>query len=348
MSDPKLKTRNSKLKIAIDAMGGDHAPEEIVKGAIDAAREYGIEIVLVGQPDAIRAELAKSDTAGLSLPIEPAASVIPMDEHSPSTAWRRQRDSSLTIALQMLADGKVDAVVSAGNTGAVVAGGTFIVKRVEGIDRPALGIPFPAMGNIGKVFLCDVGATPDAKPEYLVQWARMAAVYMECVMDVPNPRVGLVSNGEEEVKGSELVRETFPLLQKSGLNFIGNVEGRDIPNGVADVVVTDGFTGNVILKTTEGVAKMIFDLLRSELKSSLKTKLLAAGLRSNFRHIGNRLDYAEYGGSLVMGVNGILIKPHGRSNAKAIKNAIRVAKTAVEQDIMSIFRELGAGVIRDA
>jgi glycerol-3-phosphate acyltransferase PlsX len=322
-------------------MGGDDAPGEIVKGAIEAAREYGIEIVLVGQPEAIRAELAKGDTAGLSLPMEPAASVIPMDEHAPSTAWRRQRDSSLSIALQMLADGKVDAVVSAGNTGAVVAGGTFIVKRVEGIDRPALGVPFPAMGNIGKVFLCDVGATPDAKPEYLVQWARMAAVYMERVMEVPNPRVGLVSNGEEEIKGSELVRETFPLLQKSGLNFIGNVEGRDIPNGVADVVVTDGFTGNVILKTTEGVAKMIFDLLRSELKSSLKTKLLAAGLRPSFRKIGNRLDYAEYGGSIVMGVDGVLIKPHGRSNAKAIKNAIRVAKSAVEQDIMKVFRELG-------
>jgi len=332
------------MRIGIDAMGGDHAPEEIIRGAVEAAREYGIEIVLVGKPEAIQAELAKVDTSGLRLPIEPAASVIPMDEHSPSTAWRRQRDSSLSVGLQMLADGKLDALVSAGNTGAVVAGGTFIVRRVEGIDRPALGVPFPAMGNIGKVFLCDVGATPDAKPEYLVQWARMASVYMERVLDVPNPRVGLVSNGEEESKGSELVRETFPLLQQSGLNFVGNVEGRDIPNGVADVVVTDGFTGNVILKTTEGVAKMIFDLLRSELKSSLKTKLFAAGLRSNFRKIGNRLDYAEYGGSIVMGVNGILIKPHGRSNAKAIKNAIRVAKSAVEQDIMSVFRELGAGV----
>lgn len=331
------------MRIAIDAMGGDQAPLETVKGAIEAAREYGIEIVLVGQPDAIGAELAKGDTAGLKLPIEPAPSVIPMDEHAPSTAWRRQRDSSLSVALQMLADRKVDAVVSAGNTGAVVAGGTFILKRIEGIDRPALGIPFPAMGNIGKVFLCDVGATPDAKPEYLLQWARMAAVYMERVIEVPNPRVGLVSNGEEESKGSELVRETFPLLQGSGLNFVGNVEGKDIPNGVADVVVTDGFTGNVILKTTEGVAKMIFDLLRSELKSSVKTKLFAAGLRGNFRNIGNRLDYAEYGGSIVMGLDGILIKAHGRSNAKAIRNAIRVAKSAVEQDIMRVFRELGAG-----
>ena len=334
---------HSKSRIGLDAMGGDNAPGEVIKGAIDAAREYGVEVVLVGKPDAIRAELVKHSTDGLSLPIEPAASVIPMDEHSPSTAWRRQRDSSLSISLQLLADGKVDAAVSAGNTGAVVSGGTFIVRRVEGIDRPALGVIFPAMGNIGKVFLCDVGATPDAKPEYLVQWARMASVYMERVIGVPNPRVGLVSNGEEETKGSELVRETFPLLQKSGLNFVGNVEGKDIPNDAADVVVTDGFTGNVILKTTEGVAKMIFDLLRAELKSSLKTKLLAAGLRPSFRSIGNRLDYAEYGGSIVMGVNGVLIKPHGRSNAKAIKNAIRVANTAVQQNIMTIFRELGAG-----
>jgi glycerol-3-phosphate acyltransferase PlsX len=197
------------------------------------------------------------------------------------------------------------------------------------------------MGDIGKVFIADVGATPDAKPHFLVQWARMASIYTERVMGVPNPRVGIVSNGEEEIKGSELVRETFPLLQASGLNFIGNVEGKDIPSGVADVVVTDGFTGNVIIKTVEGTAKMILDLLRSELTSSLPTKLLAAGLRPNFRRIGARLDYAEYGGSIVMGVNGILIKPHGRSNAKAIKNAIRVGKSAVEQNIMSVFRELG-------
>src|SRR6476646_9470132 len=241
------------MRIALDAMGGDKAPTETVAGAIEAAREYGIEIVLVGKPESIGAELAKADVSGLNLPIEPAASVIPMDEHAPSTAWRRQKDSSLSVALQMLADGKVDAVVSAGNTGAVVSGGTFILRRIEGIDRPALGVPFPAMGNIGMVFLADVGATPDAKPHYILQWARMSAVYMERVQGVKNPRVGLVSNGEEEIKGTELVRETFPLLQASGLNFIGNVEGKDITTGVADVVVTDGFTGNVILKTTEGV-----------------------------------------------------------------------------------------------
>src|SRR5438874_4577959 len=180
------------MRIALDAMGGDRAPEETVKGAIEAAREFSVEVVLVGQPDAINAELSKNDTTGLQLPIEPAASVIPMDEHAPSTAWRRQRDSSLSVALQMLADGKVDAVVSAGNTGAVVSGGTFILRRIEGIDRPALGVPFPAMGNIGKVFLVDVGATPDAKPHYLLQWARMGAVYMERVQGVGNPRIGLV------------------------------------------------------------------------------------------------------------------------------------------------------------
>src|SRR5215210_374886 len=202
------------MRIALDAMGGDNAPGETVKGAIDAAREFGVEVVLVGQPDAINAELAKGDTRGLSLPVEPAASVIPMDEKAPSTAWRRQRDSSLSVALKMLADGKLDAVVSAGNTGAVVSGGTFILRRVEGIDRPALGVPFPAMGNIAKVFLADVGATPDAKPHFLLQWARMSSFYMERVHGVKNPRVGLVSNGEEEVKGSELVRETFPLLKE--------------------------------------------------------------------------------------------------------------------------------------
>lgn len=329
------------MRIALDAMGGDHAPAETVAGAVLAAREYGVEIVLVGQPAPIQAELAKADTAGLSLPIEEAASVIPMDEHQPSSAWRRQRDSSLSVSMQMLADGKVDAAVSAGNTGAVVSGGTFILRRIQGIDRPALGVPFPAMGEIGKVFLVDVGATPDAKARYLLQWARMGSVYTEKVLGVKKPRVGLVSNGEEEIKGTELVQETFKLLQDSGLNFIGNIEGKDIPLGVADVVVTDGFTGNVILKTTEGVARMIFDSIKAELTSSLTSKLFAAGLRSNFRRIANRLDYAEYGGSIVMGVDGILIKPHGRSNAKAIKNAIRVARTAVQQDIMTIFRDLG-------
>ena len=170
----------------------------------------------------------------------------------------------------------------------------------------------------------------------------MSSVYMERVQGVKNPRVGIVSNGEEEIKGSELVRETFPLLQNSGLNFIGNVEGKDIPFGVADVVVTDGFTGNVIIKTTEGVAKMITTLLRQELTSSFGSKLLAAGLRGNFRRLAGRLDYAEYGGSIVMGVNGVLIKPHGRSNATAIKNAIRVARSSAEKDIISIFKELGA------
>ncbi|HST05795.1 MAG TPA: phosphate acyltransferase PlsX [Chloroflexia bacterium] len=327
------------MRIALDAMGGDDAPAETIAGAILAAREYGLEVVLVGQPDAINAELAKADTSGLALPIEPAASVIPMDEHQPSTAWRRQRDSSLSVALQMLADHKVDAVVSAGNTGAVVSGGTFILRRISGFDRPALGIPFPAMGDIGKVFLADVGATPDAKAAYLVQWARMGVIYTERVLGIKNPRVALVSNGEEETKGNELVRETFDLLEKSDLNFIGNIEGKDIPFGAADVVITDGFTGNVILKSVEGTAKMILDTLRAELTSSLVSKLLAAGLRSNFRRVAARLDYAEYGGSLVMGLDGILIKAHGRSNAKAIKNALRVAKSAVEQGVIEAVRQ---------
>lgn len=331
------------MRIALDAMGGDKAPAETVAGAILAAREYALEVVLVGQPDAINAELAKANTAGLSLPIEPAATVIPMDEHQPSTAWRRQRDSSLSVALQLLADHKVDAVVSAGNTGAVVSGGTFILHRIDGFDRPALGVPFPAMSNVGKVFLADVGATPDAKAHYLVQWARMGAIYSERVLGVKNPRVGLVSNGEEEVKGNELVREAYELLQKSDLNFIGNIEGKDIPFGLADVVITDGFTGNVIIKTVEGTAKMILDTLRAELMTSLPSKLLAAGLRPNFRRVANRLDYAEYGGSLVMGLEGILIKAHGRSNAKAIKNAIRVARTAVNEDIISTFVKWDSG-----
>jgi glycerol-3-phosphate acyltransferase PlsX len=326
------------MRIALDVMGGDNAPRETTKGAINAAREYGVEVVLVGNPDAIRAELARDDTAHLSLPIEPATSVIPIDEHAPSTAWRRQADSSMSIGLRLLAEGAVDAMISAGNTGAVVAGSIFILGRIEGIDRPALGVPLPTIGGTGNVLMVDSGATPDAKPHYLVQWARMSSIYMERVQGVKNPRVGLVSNGEEEVKGSELVRDTFPLLQQSGLNFIGNVEGKDILMGVADVVVTDGFTGNVILKTAEGVARMIFDLLQAELASSVITRLLAAPLRPNFRSVAARVDYSEYGGAIAMGVNGVVIKSHGRSNAHSIKNSIKVAMGSIEKDIIALFR----------
>ena len=328
------------IRIALDAMGGDHAPAETVAGAVQAAREFGLDVVLVGRPEELQRELAKHNTAGLALPVEPAASVIPMDEHNPSTVWRRQKDSSLVVAMNLLRDKQVAGVVSAGNTGAVVATALFVVRRIEGIDRPCLGAVFPA--GTGPVLVADVGATPDARPVFLAQWAQMAALYAERALGRTAPTVGLLSNGEEEVKGNELVRETFPLLKAANLNFIGMVEGKDIPAGTADVVITDGFTGNVAIKTAEGVGSLISTMLREELTRNLFTKVLAAGMLPALNRIRRRMDYAEYGGGPVLGVQGVVVKAHGRSNARAIRSALMVARQAIERDTMAAFAAIGA------
>jgi glycerol-3-phosphate acyltransferase PlsX len=321
-------------------MGGDHAPAEPVAGAVQAAREFGIEVVLVGRPDELQRELAKHDTKGLQLPIEPAASVIPMDEHNPSTAWRRQRDSSLVVAMELLRDKRVDGLVSAGNTGAVVSAALFIVRRIEGIDRPCLGAVLPA--RHGPVVMADVGATPDARAVFLVQWAQMASLYAERALGIQRPRVGLLSNGEEEVKGNELVRETFPLLKATNLHFIGMVEGKDIPAGTADVVVTDGFTGNVVIKAIEGVGSLVSTMLREELTRTPLSKLLAAGAVPALNRLRRRMDYAEYGGGPVLGVQGLIVKAHGRSSARAIRSAIMVATQAAAQNTLAAFQAIGA------
>jgi phosphate acyltransferase len=330
------------MKIILDAMGGDDAPREIVAGAVLAAREFGIEVVLVGREAAIKAELAKHDTAGLRLPIVDAPDVIPMDEHHPSTVWKRMKNASLVVALNLLRDGGGDALVSAGNTGAVVASALFILKRVPGIERPCLATIFPTRNAKRPMLIADAGATPDAKPQYLLQWARMGSVYMQHVFGLQAPRVGLLSNGEEEVKGNALVQESFPLLQGAGLNFIGNVEGKDIPTGSVDVVVTDGFTGNVVIKLAEGLGSMILGLLREELTANLFSKLLAAGLQPAFKRVRKRMDYAEYGGAPLFGVQGLVIKAHGRSNARAIRSAIRVANQAAERGTLAAFQQIGA------
>ena len=331
------------MKIILEAMGGDAAPLETVAGAVLAAREFGIEVVLVGRREAIGAELAKHDTAGLRLPIVDAPDVIPMDEHHPSDVWRRMKNSSLVVALNLLRDHGGDALVSAGNTGAVVASSLFLLKRVEGIERPCLATIFPTRNAGRPILLADAGATPDAKPQYLLQWARMGAIYMQNVFGLERPRVALLSNGEEEVKGNALVQEAFPLLQAAGLNFIGNLEGKDIPAGTADVVITDGFTGNVVIKLSEGLGGMILGLLREELTANLFSKVLAAGLRPAFARVRRRMDYAEYGGAPLFGVQGLVIKAHGRSNARAIRSAIRVANQAAERGTLAAFQQIGAG-----
>lgn len=328
------------VRVALDAMGGDNAPAEIVLGAVQAAREYGMGVYLVGREEAIRAELAKHDTSGLDLPIIHTDEVIEMDEH-PANAVRRKKNASMTLALQLVRDGSALGAVSAGNSGAMMAASLFTLKRIPGVERPALGGVFPTRDSACLVI--DIGANTDCKPEYLQQFALMGSIYMERIFHVASPRIGLLANGEEESKGDQLVIETHQLLKANaatlGLNFIGNIEGRDIPTGGADVVVCDGFVGNVVLKLSEGLAETLLGLVRAQMTSSLPSKLAAAVLRPGLRKVFRRLDYAEYGGVPLLGVNGAAIVSHGRSNAKAIKNALRVARQTAETGVASAIAE---------
>lgn len=345
------------MKIVLDAMGGDHAPGVVIDGAMMAAREYDIEVVLVGREEAVRAELARHDTTGLSLSVVHASQVVEMEEHT--EAIKRKPDSSMVVGIRMVRDGQADAFVSAGNSGAVMAAAILRgigVGRIRGIRRPALGSYYPASSP--PVLLLDIGAQTDCKTEYLLQFAQMGVVYAERVMGITNPRVGIVSNGEEADKGNMLVRETYPLLQASGLNFVGNVEGKDVTRGMADVVITDGFTGNVMVKLTEGLVSFLVRYFKGELTggglNKLAWALMVPGLvltlpgllllAPTLRRIARRMDYAEYGGAPLLGVDGVVVIAHGRSNAKAIKNAVRQAKQAVEGDMIAAIKNgLAAG-----
>ncbi len=341
-------------RVALDAMGGDNAPGEIVAGAVLAAREYGMGVILVGREDAIRAELAKHETQGLDLPIIHTDDVIDMDEHDPAAAAREKRNSSMLLALQQVRDGAALGAVSAGNSGAMMAAATIVLRRIKGVKRAALGGVLPTKNGVCLVI--DMGANTDCKPEYLQQFALMGSIYMENIFKISAPRIGLLANGEEEGKGNLQVQETHQLLKASaatlGINFIGNVEGRDIPAGGADVVVCDGFVGNVVLKVSEGLAETLIGMLRAQMTSSLPSKLAAAVLRPGLRKVFGRLDYAEYGGVPLLGINGSAIISHGRSNAKAIKNALRVARQTAESDvagtIASGLAKLGAARARKA
>lgn len=323
------------MKIAVDAMGGDHAPQEVVLGAIAAAREFSLEIVLVGQPDRIQESLAGQNTAGLSVEVVPAAEVIGFDE-PPVQAVRRKKNSSLVVALGLLKAGKVDAVVSAGHTGALMAGGLFSTGRIKGVDRPALSTIVPTRD--GFTFLLDVGANADARPENLYQFGIMGSIYAERVLGVHRPRVVLLSNGSEAEKGSKLVKEAHALLKGSGLNFVGNIEARDLLGGVGDVVVADGFSGNVALKATEGAAAMLMGLIRSAVGSSLRTKLGGLLLKPALKGVAAKLDYAEYGGAPLLGLDGAVIKCHGSSRARAIRSGIRVARDYVQNGCLDVIR----------
>lgn len=325
------------MKIALDAMGGDNAPQAIVHGAVWAAHDYGVSVQLVGQPEAIEAELAKHKTDGLDLSIVPATEVIEMDE-SPAAAVKSKKDSSMAVAVRLVKQGESDAFVTAGNTGGALATGLFGLGRIKGIKRPALGTIFPTISEHGHCFLLDVGANTDVRPEYLLQFAVMGECYARETLGIPSPRVGLLSTGEEEEKGSMLIQEVTPLLKNSTLNFVGNVEGKDIPTGLADVVVTDGFTGNVYIKGAEGVAWIIQRMVERELKARPLALVGALLARGAIKALKAKMDYREFGGGPLLGVNGIVIIAHGRSDPYAIRHAIRVATQAAEHELVEAIR----------
>jgi len=325
------------MKIVLDAMGGDHAPPVAVEGGVWAAREYGIEVILVGREEDVRRELAKHDTTGLSLPIVHASQVIEMEEH-PAAAVKAKKDSSMVVGMDLVKRGEADAFVSAGNSGGVMAAALFRLGRIRGIKRPALSTIYPT--TPGLCFMLDVGANTDCKPEYLFQFAYMGVAYAERVLGIANPRVGTVSNGEEEGKGSLAVREAYDLIQATpGINFIGNVEGKDIPAGLADVVVTDGFTGNVIIKLAEGVAKFLMDVLKEEIMGRSVSKVGGLLARPAFDEVRRRLDYREYGGAPLLGVDGVVLVGHGRSDAQAISSGIRMTAQTVENGVLEAIKQ---------
>jgi len=317
-----------RARIVVDAMGGDHAPDVVIDGALAAARNYGIDVTLVGIESVIRQKLKRSGAIPAGVRVTHAPAVIDMDE-SPTAALRQKRESSVAVGMQLVKSGEAAAFVSAGNSGAVMAVATLSLGRLNGVERPALGTVFPSAK--GRFLLLDVGANADVKPNYLVQFAQLGRTYAERVMHIERPRIGLLNIGEEPGKGNELSREVFERLTKQeGLNFVGNIEGKDLTRGAADVVVTDGFTGNVALKTAEGVADFILRELRLAVTAKLQFRIAALVLRPALMAVRRRIDYAEYGGANLLGLNGIVLICHGRSDAHAISSAVRAAFRAAQ------------------
>ncbi len=309
--------------IAVDAMGGDNAPRAEVEGSILAAQELGVHILLVGQPEALKHELAKHSHAGLPIEIVPASDVITMKD-SPAQAFRRKRNSSVHVAVKLVRQGQAEGVVSAGNTGAVMTVAHLLLGTLPSVDRPALAAPFPNSKGTVSVML-DVGANVDSKAVHLEQFAVMGEIYYRAVFGTRRPRVALLSIGEEEMKGNELTKEAFRLLKKMPLRFVGNVEGREVFAGNVEVIVCDGFIGNVALKISEGLVEHLVITLKEALQSTISAQMGYLLSRSAFKVFKKNLDYSEYGGAPLLGVRGITVIGHGRSNANAIKNAIRVA-----------------------
>ncbi len=323
------------MRVAIDAMGGDHAPREIVAGGVQAARELGVEVILVGPTGRLQEELRALGAGGLPVRVEDAPEVIEMAE-APAMALRRKRRASVVVAVELVRRGDADAMVSAGNTGAAMAAALLTLGRIEGIDRPAIAAVLPTLR--GRAILLDVGANVDCRPKHLLQFAVMGSVYASRVLGVPAPRVGLLSNGEEDTKGNEVTIRAAELLRQSGLNFTGNVEGREFFSGATDVVVCDGFAGNVVLKFGEGLALAIFTLLREELSRGLLVRLGVALARPRLRALARRMDHTEYGGAPLLGVNGICIISHGSSKAKTVRNAVALAAESVRSRMVGAIR----------
>ncbi|MBQ2432390.1 MAG: phosphate acyltransferase PlsX [Peptococcaceae bacterium] len=322
------------MKLALDAMGGDYAPQEIVLGGLDALNQHDFleKIYLVGKRDAIEAVLKEAEKDKKvdysKLEIVEASEVIEMADH-PATAYRRKKDASITVATRLVREGTADAVVSAGSTGGQMVAALFGLGRIKGVSRPAIGCIIPTYEG-GKL-LVDSGANTNVDETNLVQFAQMGSVYMNCVMGLENPRVGLINNGSEETKGSELTQAVYQKLKEmDDINFVGNIEGRDVPFGRADVMACDGFTGNVVLKTMEGTAKLIMDMLKEEIYASTKGKIGGMLLKPSLSNLKKKMDYAEYGGAPLLGVNGVSVVCHGSSKARAIFKAIEVANTCCE------------------
>ncbi|SMO46500.1 phosphate acyltransferase PlsX [Melghirimyces algeriensis] len=320
------------MRIALDAMGGDHAPKAIVEGCLEAAQKWpDMELVLLGHEQSIRSLLGQPLPDNLTM--HPVEEWIEADEE-PVRAVRRKKGSSIVVGCRMVREQKADAFISAGNTGALMAAGTMVTGRLSGIDRPALAPMFPTLDGKG-VLVLDVGANPEAKPVHLEQYALMGALYAENVLGFDKPRVGLLNIGTEEGKGTALTKGAFELIKKLPIHFVGNVESRDILQGVCDVLVCDGFTGNVLLKNTEGVAKGIFARLKEELSRNAFTKLAAAILKPGLKRFVKDMDYKEHGGAPLLGLKGPVVKAHGSSDTLAVLNAVRQARRFVERDVIS-------------
>jgi len=324
------------IRIAVDAMGGDHAPAIVIEGVVDYLRENlnddGYKIVLVGKEKEIQRELKKYKHVRLDrLEIVDALEEITMKEHFLSY-WRKREKTSIKKAIDLIKNDKAEAMVSAGNTGAVMALAKNVLGSMKNIDRPALAIMLPTLK--GTSLLLDVGANTDSKPQNLVQFALMGRVYLQNIFGIKNPRIGLMNIGEEEAKGNELAKTTHNLLKQLDINFIGNIEGRDVYLGEADLIVTDGFTGNVALKVSEGLADAMLSMLKREIMSNVFSKIGFFFLNRSLQRIKKKLDYAEYGGALLLGVNGIVIIGHGNSNAKAIKNAVSLSYRFITQKVL--------------